>query len=55
MAEALAAIRRECADVRFLGSYPRADGVAATERPGTTDVDFSDAHAWVESIRRGGA
>jgi prephenate dehydratase len=53
VAETLAAIRRECADVRFLGSYPRADGVAATERPGTTDLDFSDAHAWVERIRRG--
>src|SRR3954447_5231811 len=53
MAEALAAIRRECADVRFLGSYPRADGVAATERPGTGDLDFSDAHAWVDRIRKG--
>src|SRR5436190_1277150 len=53
VAEALAAIRRECADVRFLGSYPRADGVAPTERSGTSDLDFSDAHAWVESIRRG--
>ena len=54
VAEALAAIRRECADVRFLGSYPRADGVAPTVRPGTSDLDFSDAHAWVEQIRRGG-
>ena len=53
VAETLAAIRRECADVRFLGSYPRADGVAATERPGTGDLDFSDAHAWVDRIRRG--
>lgn len=53
VAETLAAIRRECADVRFLGSYPRADGVAAGERPGTTDRDFSDAHAWVERLRRG--
>src|SRR3954447_214159 len=53
VAETLAAIRRECADVRFLGSYPRADGVAPTVRPGTGDLDFSDAHAWVERIRRG--
>ncbi|MBV9368196.1 MAG: prephenate dehydratase [Frankiales bacterium] len=53
VAETLAALRRECADVRFLGSYPRADGVAATERAGTADVDFTDAHAWVESLRRG--
>jgi prephenate dehydratase len=53
VAETLAAIRRECADVRFLGSYPRADGVAATERPGTSDIDFADAHAWVEQVRKG--
>jgi len=53
VAEALAALRRECADVRFLGSYPRADGVAPAERPGTTDLDFSDAHAWVDRVRRG--
>ncbi|MDQ1748680.1 MAG: prephenate dehydratase [Frankiaceae bacterium] len=53
VAETLAALRRECADVRFLGSYPRADGVAATERAGTADADFADAHAWVEALRRG--
>jgi prephenate dehydratase len=53
VAETLAAIRRECAEVRFLGSYPRADGVPASERPGTSDVDFADAHAWVERIRKG--
>ena len=54
VAEALAALRRECADVRFLGSYPRADGVAPVERPGTADLDFSDAHAWVQRLRQGG-
>jgi prephenate dehydratase len=53
VAETLAALRRVCADVRFLGSYPRADGIAATQRPGTADEDFTDAHAWVESLRRG--
>jgi len=53
VAETLAAIRRECADVRFLGSYPRADGVAAAEKPGTSDADFADAHAWVEQLRNG--
>ena len=53
VAETLAAIRRECADVRFLGSYPRADGVATVERVGTSDLDFADAHAWVERIRNG--
>jgi prephenate dehydratase len=53
VAEALAAIRRECADVRFLGSYARADGIAPTERAGTSDLDFTDAQAWVERMRRG--
>jgi prephenate dehydratase len=52
--EALAALRRICADVRFLGSYPRADGVAASQRPGRTDVDFADSFAWVDRLRADG-
>jgi prephenate dehydratase len=52
VAEALAALRRLCADVRFLGSYPTADGSAPTERRGTSDVDFADAAAWVGQLRR---
>jgi hypothetical protein len=31
------------------------DGVAPAERAGTSDLDFVDAHAWVERIRRGDA
>ena len=53
VAEALAALRRLCADVRFLGSYPTADGSAPTERRGTSDEDFTDAAAWVDQLRRG--
>jgi prephenate dehydratase len=53
VAEALAALRRLCADVRFLGSYPTADGRAPTERRGTSDEDFADAAAWVGQLRRG--
>jgi prephenate dehydratase len=53
VAEALAALRRLCADVRFLGSYPTADGSAPTERRGTSDEDFTDAAAWVGQLRRG--
>jgi len=53
VAEALAALRRICADVRFLGSYPTADGSAPTVRRGTADGDFADASAWVDSLRRG--
>ncbi len=49
--EALSALRRICADVRFLGSYPRADDDAAPQRAGTTDEDFADAGAWLERLR----
>ena len=53
--EALAAVRRLCADVRFLGSYPTADGRVPTERKGTSDLDFTDAAAWVQQLRSGGS
>ncbi|MGB9375914.1 MAG: prephenate dehydratase, partial [Mycobacteriales bacterium] len=51
--EALSALRRICADVRFLGSYPRADSDAAPQRAGTTDQDFAAAAAWLARIRDG--
>ena len=50
--EALSALRRVCADVRVLGSWPRADGVRAPVRPGTRDEDFRDAAAWLARLRR---
>jgi prephenate dehydratase len=53
VAEALAALRRLCAQVRFLGSYPAADGRPPTERRGTSDEEFRDATAWIEGLRRG--
>lgn len=52
--EALMGLRRVCADVRFLGSYERHDGVAPTIRPGTTDREFLDAAAWLARLRDGG-
>ena len=54
--EALAGLRRICADVRFLGSYPRADRAPDTvdDAPrGTSDADFADAAAWLSRIREG--
>ncbi len=51
--EALMGLRRTCADVRFLGSYPRADGTAPEIRMGTTDGDFRDASAWLARLRNG--
>ena len=51
--EALAGLKRICADVRFLGSYPRADGEEPTTRRGTADSDFREAAAWLADIRTG--
>jgi prephenate dehydratase len=51
--EALAALHRTCSVVRVLGSYPRADGVAATVAPGADDSSFRVAAAWLERLRAG--
>jgi prephenate dehydratase len=51
--EALMGLRRVCADVRFLGSYPRADQRAADIAQATADEDFARARDWLERIRRG--
>ena len=53
--EALTGLKRVCTDVRFLGSYPRADGEPPTMRRGTADSDFTDAAAWLAKVRRGSA
>jgi prephenate dehydratase len=62
MGEALAALRRRCTDVRFLGSYPRAhlagaDEDAATRAagpgPGQTTKDYAEAAAWLDDLRDG--
>jgi prephenate dehydratase len=49
--EALMALRRGCVEVRFLGSYPRADRV--TGEP-SGDETFIEALAWLADIRVGG-
>jgi len=49
--EALSALRRICADVRYLGSYARADEAAPKVRTGTADRDFADAAAWLDRLR----
>ena len=55
VSEALMGLRRICSDVRFLGSYPRADGLPATMRRGTSDTEFRDAAAWLARVRSGEA
>jgi prephenate dehydratase len=56
MGEALQGLRRICADVRFLGSYPR-HGSAAEQPvqspPGLSDASFADSAAWLAAIRAG--
>lgn len=58
--EALQGLRRICARVRFLGSYPRhrPPGLGAEEPPvpappGLADADYLDAAAWLARIRAG--
>ena len=53
--EALMGLRRICAEVRFLGSYPRADRQRASIAPLTSDADFTAARSWLEGIRSGRA
>ncbi|MFL6142775.1 MAG: prephenate dehydratase [Labedaea sp.] len=49
--DALAALHRRCHELRFLGSYPRADRVASTGQAGNTDADYAAATAWLASLR----
>ena len=49
--ETLMGLQRVCAQVRFLGSYPRADGVEAHVLPGTGDREFIEARAWLTDLR----
>ena len=54
--EAMAALHRVCDDVRFLGSYPRADGRENKPVPPSAgDAAFVEAAAWLEGIRAGGS
>ncbi|SDH85839.1 prephenate dehydratase [Sinosporangium album] len=53
--EALSGLHRVCADVRFLGSYARADGLSPQIRRGTADHEFAEAAEWLDRIRGDGA
>lgn len=50
MREALTGLRRTCRDVRYLGSYPRADGRAVTVPPHADDEAYAQALHWVEQL-----
>ncbi|MEU8780646.1 prephenate dehydratase [Streptomyces sp. NPDC048637] len=47
VSEVLMGLRRVCREVRFLGSYPRADEVTASVRPEMTDPAFAEASDWL--------
>jgi prephenate dehydratase len=53
VAEALRGLHRTCRQVRFLGSYPRADAPAVVVTPATSDDAFARAEAWVDALRGG--
>ncbi len=51
--DALSGLHRICADVRFLGSYPRADGVPPLIKHGMSDAEFAEAADWLSRMRSG--
>ena len=53
--DALKGLRRICEDVRFLGSYPRADKVAPTTTKSSSDLAFQDSNSWLSEVRKGRA
>jgi prephenate dehydratase len=52
--DAVAALHRICADVRYLGSYPRSDGSQAVVPDGRTDSAFTEAADWLARVRQTG-
>jgi prephenate dehydratase len=53
--DALSALKRICEDVRFLGSYPRADRLEPTNHETTSDLNYFTSSDWVQALRNGSA
>ena len=53
--DALTGLRRICEDIRFLGSYPRADKVAPTTTKSSSDEAFKISNDWLNEVRKGRA
>jgi len=49
--EALMGLHRVCLDIRFLGSYPRHDGLEPVLRAGVTDTYFETAQSWFDKLK----
>ena len=43
-------LHRVCAQVRFLGSYPKADASAVTVSPAHADGAYEQARRWREAL-----
>jgi prephenate dehydratase len=52
--DAVAALHRVCADVRYLGSYARRDGEQGLIAPGRTNDEFQDSQTWLAQLRESG-
>ena len=52
--DAIAALHRVCADVRYLGSYVRRDGTQSVVTRGRGDGDFVEARSWLGQVRETG-
>jgi prephenate dehydratase len=50
VAEALMGLHRVCPVVRFLGSYPKADGVPNAVRPHSSAADYATAQQWLSEL-----
>ncbi|MDQ6753573.1 MAG: prephenate dehydratase [Actinomycetota bacterium] len=53
VADALSGLHRISPNLRFLGSYPRADAQVPVVEPYTSDEAFRAAHMWVDRILTG--
>lgn len=51
--DALTGLRRRCSEVRFLGSFPKADRKPVSVRPAASEQVFQAAHEWLNGVRAG--
>lgn len=50
VAEALKGLHRVCAEVRYLGSYPKADAAPVAVSPAHSPLAYSEADTWLASL-----
>jgi prephenate dehydratase len=53
MGAALMGLRALCADIRYLGSYPRAHSTASSDRRAPRTGSGVDSVTWLEQLRQG--